>query len=77
MCVKIFLVIIMNLPQRKLNRLENFDYNQNSAYFITVCVNDRKQILSNIVVGTGVSDCQKVHLLEHEKIAEKYINHLL
>ncbi len=40
--------------QRKQNRLENFDYNQNGAYFITICVKDRKKILSKINVGTGV-----------------------
>ena len=42
----------MNLPQRKGNRLENFNYNEVGAYFLTLCVKDRKQILSNIVGAT-------------------------
>lgn len=38
----------MELPTRKQNRLENYDYSQNGAYFITICTNDRKEILSKI-----------------------------
>ena len=40
------------MPQyRKRLRLANFDYGQAGTYFITVCVKDRKCILSNIVGG--------------------------
>ncbi len=39
----------MNLPNRKHNRLEKYDYNQNDAYFVTICVKDRRKILSDIV----------------------------
>ena len=63
----------MELPERKQNRLENYDYSQNGTYFITICVKDRKPILSKIV-GTGVPDCPKTLLLPHGKIAEAYIN---
>ena len=63
----------MELPKRKQNRLENFDYGQNGAYFITICVKDRKRILSNINVGTGVLDCPQIHLLRHGQTAKKYI----
>ena len=42
----------MELETRKPIRLENYDYSQNGAYFITVCVKDRKPILSNIVGAT-------------------------
>ncbi len=65
----------MQLPKRVNNRLENYDYSQNGAYFITICVKDRKPILSKIV-GTGVPDCPKTLLLPYGKIAEKYINKL-
>ena len=41
------------LPQRKLTRLKNADYNRNGAVFLTVCTKDRRCILSRIV-GTGV-----------------------
>lgn len=40
-----------NLPKRKPNRLKNFDYSQNGAYFITVCTKNKEKILSNIVGG--------------------------
>ena len=34
----------MNLPQRKSNRLPNFDYSTPGAYFITICVKDHRCI---------------------------------
>lgn len=36
------------LPKRKHIRIENYDYSTPGAYFITVCVNDRKPILWNV-----------------------------
>ena len=39
----------MILSQRKNNRLGKYDYSQNGAYFITICVKDRKEVLSDIV----------------------------
>ncbi|MBQ9968759.1 MAG: transposase [Oscillospiraceae bacterium] len=72
----IFMVMDMEFSQRKPNRIENYDYSQNGAYFITICTQDRKQILSNIAVGTGVLDCPQVHLLKHGEIADKYIRQL-
>jgi len=35
-------------PQRKSTRLKNFDYSTAGAYFVTICTNDRKQILSQV-----------------------------
>lgn len=37
------------LPKRKPTRLGGFDYNKNGAYFITICTQNRKNILSKIV----------------------------
>ena len=37
------------LPKRKSTRLKNFDYSSVGAYFVTICVRDRMQILSEIV----------------------------
>lgn len=39
----------MSLPERKQNRLYNYDYSSSGAYFITICTRDRKKILSEIV----------------------------
>ena len=63
----------MELPKRKPNRLSNYDYSLNGAYFITICTQNRAQILSEIIVGTGVLDCPKVELLEYGIIADKQI----
>ena len=42
----------MEKPIRKPNRLRDYDYGQNGAYFVTICVHNRKPILSTIV-GDG------------------------
>ncbi|WP_037588349.1 transposase [Stenoxybacter acetivorans] len=36
------------LPTRKRNRLQGYDYSQNGAYFITICTKDRAEILGRI-----------------------------
>ncbi|MBQ8566520.1 MAG: transposase [Clostridia bacterium] len=41
------------LPKRKKLRLKYYDYSSTGAYFITVCTQNRQQILSKIV-GTGL-----------------------
>ena len=38
----------MELQKRKPNRLKNYDYSQSGIYFITICTNNRKPILSKI-----------------------------
>ena len=37
------------LPKRKSTRLKNFDYSSAGTYFVTICVRDRMQILSEII----------------------------
>ncbi|NWF90831.1 MAG: transposase [Ignavibacteriaceae bacterium] len=36
------------LPQRKSTRLKEYDYSLNNYYFITICIEDRKEFLSEI-----------------------------
>jgi len=51
------LVIKMDeLKKRKTPRYQSFDYNSVGVYFITICTQNRRSILSRIV-GTGVLDC--------------------
>ena len=46
-----------DLPQRKNTRLWGFDYNTPGAYFITICTQGKRKILSRIVaVGGDVLD---------------------
>ena len=68
----------MEIPNRKQNRLSEYDYSQNGAYFITVCTQDRKKILSQIV-GTPLPGCPQVpsiKMLWHGKVADKYIRQM-
>ena len=76
---KILSVIDMEIPNRKPNRIVGYDYSQNGAYFITICTQDRKKILSNISVGTPLPGCPQkpcVELLWHGEIADKYIRQM-
>ena len=62
----------MDLPERKANRLYEYDYSTNGAYFITICTQDRKPVLSHIV-GGGALDAPTVNLTKIGQIAHKYI----
>ena len=59
-------MISLNLPQRKLQRLKNFDYSQNGAYFITICTHEKAHLFGEIVDG-------QMELNEYGKIVEKHI----
>ena len=66
---------IMELQTRKPNRLKNYDYSQNGAYFITICVQDRKPILSQIIVGEGLAP-PVLKLLPFGECIKEQINNL-
>ena len=61
----------MDLPQRKQNRIDGYDYNQNNAYFVTVCTHDRKKILSQIV-----GDDAHIVPSPYGQVIEKYIRNV-
>ena len=44
------------LPERKPTRLGCFDYSTTGAYFVTICTENRRQILSNITQLTPAGD---------------------
>ena len=48
------------LPKRKPIRIENYDYSTPGAYFITVCVNDKKPILWNVGAATCRPNLSKI-----------------
>ena len=63
--------------KRKRNRLEKYDYSSSGAYFITICTEGRREILSRIIVGGDVLDApEKEELLPYGEIAENYIHQL-
>ena len=64
------------LPKRKSPRLKSFDYSTTGAYFITICTQNRKNILSTIV-GEGsplpkLSHYGEIADLWIQKLPEKY-----
>ena len=58
------------LPKRKHPRLDYYDYSSQGAYFITICVQNRRHILSEI--SRGVENTS-VNLTEYGKIVEKQL----
>ena len=64
------------IPTRKKNRLENFDYSSCGAYFVTICTEGRRPILSRIV-GGGVLDAPiSVELCIYGQVADRYIRQM-
>ena len=79
-CCRLYAMIngVIDMAQwqnRHNTRLPGYDYNTPGAYFLTICVENRKCILSR-VVGTGVLDDPKIELLPYGEIAAKYIDQL-
>ncbi len=60
------------LSKRKPTRLKDFDYSSTGAYFITICTQNRKNILSTIV-GEGSPLPQLSH---YGRIVDKWIQNL-
>ena len=65
----------MELQKRKPARLKGYDYSQNGAYFITICVKDRKNLLSEIV-GDDAHIVPRNHMSCYGLICDKYINNI-
>ena len=49
----------MEKPYRTPNRLQDYDYSQPGAFFVTICTQGRRAILSKILVGTFKRFCNK------------------
>ncbi len=62
----------MVLPDRKPNRLKNYNYSGIGAYFITICTAEREKALCDIV-GGGDLDAPKTVLTYEGQIILKYI----
>lgn len=64
-----------DLPRRKRNHFPTFDYRGNHRYFVTICTQDRKQLLSTITVGEGLAP-PNIKLSDYGKIAEEQLTAL-
>ena len=66
----------MKLPKRKPTRLQEYDYSQNGAYFITICTHNKECILSRIVtVGEGFP-LPQIRLTAYGRIVDCFIKEL-
>ena len=65
----------MQFAKRKRNRLPGYDYSQNGMYFLTVCTENKKCILSKIV-GVGVLDDPEIRLTKYGEIAQNCIKEM-
>ena len=61
------------VPKRKNIRLKDYDYSSNGMYFLTICTDKRKNLLSKIVGGDDLGAPKKIFLKPYGKIVEKYI----
>ncbi|MBR5504933.1 MAG: transposase [Clostridia bacterium] len=66
----------MILPKRKPTRLKGYDYSAAGAYFITICVKNRKELLSKIIVGDDAYIVPKNQISNYGSICDKYINNI-
>jgi REP element-mobilizing transposase RayT len=62
------------LPKRKHPRLDNYDYSSAGAYFVTICTQNRRCVLSRIV-GRGLAPAEitGVEYTSFGEIAEKQL----
>ena len=78
-CVKMNLVMKMDkeLPKRKHPRLKKYDYSSAGAYFLTICTQNRKCLLSRIEnlndasVGRGLAPA--VHFASHDDNKDAFV----
>ena len=67
----------MNYPKRKPLRLLEYDYSTPGGYFVTICTENRRRILSEVVVGDGVLDVPLVRLSPYGKIVEETLHEIV
>lgn len=54
---------MVEFPKRKKNRIQDFDYGKVGAYFVTICIENRKPVLWNMdAVGAATCRPQSVAL---------------
>ncbi len=63
----------MDMPKRKKNRLPEYDYSSPGAYFVTICTQDRRCILSRVAVGADALGGPLLTLTDTGEVVEKFI----
>jgi REP element-mobilizing transposase RayT len=65
------------LPVRKPNRLQDYDYSQNGEYFVTVCAKDRAEIFGAVVGAATCRPQPHIELSEYGKMVEIAISNII
>ena len=63
------------MPKRKSLRLKTFDYSSNGAYYVTVCVEGKRQLLGE-VVGDDAHIIPICRLSQYGCVVRKYIENI-
>ena len=62
------------LPKRKHPRLDNYDYSSAGAYFLTLCTQNRRCVLSRVVGrGLALAETPAIEYTPFGEIAEKQL----
>ncbi len=64
------------LPKRKELRLQGYDYSSNGLYFVTICIKDKKPILSKVVGDDAHIVPKKIVLKPYGIVVDKYIRRI-
>jgi REP element-mobilizing transposase RayT len=68
---------VKGFPERKPNRLKDYDYSQNGAYFITICAKDRQELFATIDNSVGAAICRPcLELLDIGRVIDIAINRI-
>lgn len=65
-----------DLPKRKANRLQEFDYSADGGYFITICTAGMRSVLSSVTVGAACGRPPETVLSDLGKIVVDEISRL-
>ena len=65
----------MDLPKRKPNRLQEYDYSTPGAYFLTICTTDRKNFFWDNV-GASIARPQDVQLSSYGTVVDYAIRQI-
>ena len=63
------------LPERKRNRLENYDYSSSAAYFVTICTKERHNYFWDNV-GATIGRPHDIVLTPYGNIVDEAIKNI-
>lgn len=64
------------MPERKKNRLSDYDYSSPGVYFLTLCAKDRAPVFGTVTVGPSSARLPEVNLTTSGLAVEKAIRNI-